>query len=141
MAHNAYTRGYEAGSIRPKLDPRLAFLLSLSQDELGGLKGEEDRQLQRLEAEIRRALVQAEDEDGPESEYRARLRELADRLFAPITTGVYLPEVPQELLPVGLRERYVSAFILSDASAADLAQLGVRVRNQAGDTFTALIPM
>lgn len=138
---NNHTREQQAGEVRHKLDLRLAFLLSLPEDELRRLKEEEDQRLERLAEEIREAREQATGEE-PDPDARARLQELEDRLFAPVTTGVYFPEGRQrEPWPIDLREPYVSAFILSDASAEDLIELGVRVRSQAGDVFTALIPI
>ena len=40
-----------------------------------------------------------------------------------------------------LKEPFASVTIRSQASARDLAALGLHVRNQAGDIFTAYVPL
>ncbi len=131
--------------VRPKLDSRLSFILSLPMARLKALKEQEDQQLRRLSEEIQSALAALDQETTEESKskYLAKLRDLDNRLFAPVTTGVFFPEVSRKgkPWPVNLKEPYVSAFILSDASARDLARLGVKVRGQVGDIFTGFIPM
>jgi subtilisin family serine protease len=99
--------------LRPKRDPRLSFLLSLPRAELRALKSSEDRT--RGESER----------------------------FVPMTTGVFFPSTSRaaDRLPGGFKEPYASVFILSDASAADLAKLGARVRSQMCDVFTAFVPL
>ncbi len=59
-----------------------------------------------------------------------------------LTDGVYFPSRETwERGPVAMREPYISAFVLADISAADLARLGARVRSQACDVFTAFVPL
>ena len=72
-----------------------------------------------------------------------RLRELDRQLFAPLTYGLYIPSKSSRNRagPIRSKEPYISAFVLSDASAADLKRLGVQVRSQVGDVFSAFIPL
>jgi len=120
----------KVGRTRPKLDPRLAHLLSLPRSRLRDLKREEHRRLSE-------AATEAEPKpSAPRSERRP------SRAIWALTDGVYFPS--RELWergPVAMREPYISAFILADISAADLARLGARVRSQACDVFTAFVPL
>ena len=87
-------------------------------------------------------MIEKEPGTPADSESVIGLQELEKQLFVPLTSGVYLPGVGQEgEQPAPLREPYISAYILSDASADDLAQLGVKVRSQAGDIFTGFVPL
>jgi len=99
--------------LRPKLDPRFSFLLSLPRAELRALKASEDR---------------TRGENGR---------------FVPLTTGIFFPSSSRagDRLPGGFNEPYVSTFILSDASAMDLVKLGANVRSQVCDVFTAFVPL
>src|SRR4051794_23910392 len=108
---------------RPKIDPRLEYLLSLDETELADLK--------------RREGAAAES-------WATRRRERADEdefplpMPAPLTTGLFLPPLADgPEWRVGRAEPYASAFVASDASPRDLARLGVVVRNQTCDYFTA----
>ncbi len=130
--------------LRPKLDPRLALILSLSRQSLKALKDQEDGALLQIGNEIRSALrgLAQDGEAGPDPKRLEKLRGLSRKLFSPITAGVYLasPTKRRKRWPATLREPYVSGFILSEASARDLSRLGVKIRSQAGDIFTAFIP-
>ncbi len=143
------------GNTHPKLDARLSFVLSLSKNNLSQLKKQEDDMVKNLSNEIqsleisRRSIVN-------ESEQVKKLEEIDSKLFAPITSGVYFDFASQTRKEdlsnstkkknkrqpsLDIKEPYISAFILSDASSEDLSKLGVKVRSQAGDVFTALIPL
>lgn len=129
---------------RPKLDPRLAFLLGLSDSRRRALKAEEDARLAQLAADVREAVAaldQAKDKDR--EKVVERLRALDRRQFAPLTTGLFVPPDKGRgtQWPIRMKEPYVAAFILSDASADDLKRLGVRVRSQVGDIFSAFVPV
>jgi subtilisin family serine protease len=126
--------------VRSKLDPRLSFLLSLSRKKLIKLKEHEDGKLIRLYDEIQ--TRNANQESNNQQERSTKSKELYSKLFTPITAGVYLPRrsTKDNSWPVKFNEPYISAFILSDASSKDLSRLGVKVRCQAGDIFTAFIP-
>ncbi len=116
-----------AGRVRPKLDPRLDFLLSLSLPDLRALKADEDERIRRLISGKRAARPEAPD----------------PQFFAPLTTGVHLPPASPEpgTAPGRPNEPYLSVFLLSDASSDDLQRLGVWVRSQVGDVFTAFVPI
>src|SRR5688572_23313857 len=73
---------------RPKLDPRLALLLSLSDRQRRALKAQEDARLARLSEEVDKALAAL---DQAKEKAVARLRRLDYQLFAPLTTGLFIP--------------------------------------------------
>ncbi|MCP3141050.1 S8 family serine peptidase [Pyxidicoccus xibeiensis] len=128
---------------RAKLDPRLALLLTLTEKQRRVLKEHEDERLGRLARELDEALAAL---DGAKDEAREgavdRLRKLDLQLFSPLTTGLFLPLAGRKKpWPFPMRESFVAAFVLSDASADDLKRLGVRVRSQVGDIFSAFIPL
>ncbi len=128
-------------AVRPKLDPRLAFLLELPEKSRRKLKDEEDEQAGKVAREIRVAVEALGDERGRPAAIK-RLRELDREIFAPITTGLFFPDDTQKKpWPFRMREPFASVFILSDASAPDLKKLGAQVRSQAGDVFTAFVPL
>jgi Subtilase family len=130
------------GKARTKLDPRLAYLLSLPPTKLQRLKQEEDAALAKV-AE----LIAAQDPRKParDVDSAARHRRVPeDSLFAPLTAGVYIPRSTKRGKraiddPAGLGEPYFSVFILSDASGSDLKRLGAVVRCQSCDVFTAFV--
>jgi hypothetical protein len=130
---------------RPKLDARLQFLLSLPPERLTALVQTEGRRLQEVAEEIRsaRAAVEAEATESGKSRAGERLRAAEARLFGPVSSGFHVVDGPRR--PTGPRVRFaepfISAFIISDASSADLADLGVQVRSRSGDVFTAFIPV
>jgi subtilisin family serine protease len=115
---------------RPKLDPRLAHLLSLPRKRLQALKREEHRRLSALSEEPGSAPSASKADRRP------------GRPLLALTGGVYFPSREAwERGPAAIREPYISAFILADISGADLVKLGARVRSQACDVFTAFVPL
>ena len=131
---------------RPKLDARLAVLLALPPERVAALKQKEGRRLREVAEEIRaaRGAGDAEKTESGKARARQRLRAAEARVFAPISTGLHVPAAPGAKVPPDARtkgEPFISAFILSDASTADLTELGVQVRSRAGDVFTAYIPV
>lgn len=131
-------------SVRSKLDPRLSFILSLSQNNLKRLVENENEQITRLSEEIQSVGVE-QDELSDMSEQLKKIKDLQDKLFAPITSGIYFPanrrKKDNKRGPVDFRKPYASAFILSDASSKDLTRLGIKVRSQAGDIFSVFVPL
>jgi hypothetical protein len=121
---------------RQKLDPRLAYLLSIPSSRLRAMKSSEEREHQRL-GEERRALLAAPSRTREPREHAQRLAEVERRTFMPLTAGVHLPQ--RKAKTPG--EPYVSALVLSDGNAADLTRLGARVRSHAGDVFSVFVPM
>ncbi|MGI8838137.1 MAG: S8 family serine peptidase [Pyrinomonadaceae bacterium] len=131
----------KTGRSRQKLDPRLALLLSLTDRQRRALKAQEDKRIQQLTLEIYEA-VGGLDDDKNRDKASKRLRELDRQLFAPLTTGLFIPERGRgKVWPFRMKESFASAFILSDASADDLKRLGARVRSQVGDIFSAFVPL
>ena len=129
---------------RPKLDPRLALLLSLPDKQRRALKAAEDARLATLTEEVNAAVValdQAKDKDR--ERVVERLRRLDHQLFAPLTTGLFTlsEKARAKQWPIRMKEPFAAVFILSDASADDLKRLGVSVRSQVGDIFSAFIPL
>jgi subtilisin family serine protease len=109
---------------RPKLDTKLAYILSLSIREITTIKSEEEKRLKKNNSR--------RDEDGQE---KAKAE-----LFSPLLHAVEIPR-PQDKVKHPLRVPYISAFIKFLGSKNDLEELGVKVRAQAGDVFTAYIPL
>ena len=149
MARNTKKNETQGGGVekstRLKLDPRLSFLLALTAGERLALKDQEDQKIRELGKQIR-GLVYAKEDPAKDYDEEQRSRELAElerRVFAPITTGLYLSGSSNDKKhwPTDLDEDFVSAFVLSDASAADLTKLGVRIRSKAGDIFIAFVPV
>lgn len=130
---------------RPKLDARLEILLSMPAERLTALMREEGRRLQEVTAEIRaaRAVADSEETASGKSRARERLQAAEGRVFAPLSMGLHVPGDSNSTAPPAakFKEPFISAFILSDASAADLTDLGVQVRSRAGNVFTAFIPV
>ena len=130
----------------PKLDARLRLLLRLGRDTLVHRKREDDRRL-RAEADRLAALARRmRDEKDSTSESSSAAATGTARLPAlpvPLTFGLYLPEVNLEEMTrlTHLRAAFVSATVRAEASARDLASLGLHVRNQAGSIFTAYVPL
>lgn len=123
---------------RGKLDARLAYLLDLPAPRLKALKKREDEQQQQLGQELRTLMTAAA--DGSDGRGRAgEMAALRKRMFAPLTAGFYLAQKPPACV-AGVLKSCVSAFILFDGSADDLRELGVQVRAQAGDVFSAYVP-
>lgn len=137
----ATSTSQKRGKTRQKLDARLALLLSLSERKRRDLKVEEDKRIQKLTEEISKA-VKGLDDEKERKDALERLRELDKKLFAPLTTGLLIPEsAGVKPWPFRLNESFVSAFVLSDASADDLKRLGLRIRSQVGDIFSAFVPL
>lgn len=127
---------------RPKLDPRLGYLVSLPAGELRTLKAGEDEETRRVSRDLDSLLASIEAERLTDDELGERFGKLERGLLAPLTTGVHLPALaPVKRWPVAIREPYVSVFVQSDAGARDLQRLGARVRSQVCDIFTAFVPI
>jgi len=146
---------------RPELDPiitakvgaRLAYVEFLARTdlpELARLEAAETAELKGLEARIAQAqarLFQAKTE-AQQERGREELRELHDRLFAPVTCGVHLPDAQgrTRTWPGGPNKPFVSAFITmkdvdEDEAKEELKRLGVTVRARTRSVVTALIPI
>jgi hypothetical protein len=127
---------------RAKLDPRLALLLEMDEGRRTALKAHEDAQLERLAAELRHEVegLQAAPGGGPPLP-PGPPGPLKGQPFAPLTAGLLTAERASVRTRLRVPEAHVSAFIVSDASKRDLENLGVQVRSQAGDVFTAFIPL
>jgi Subtilase family len=139
------TSSTERGPNRPKLDGRLQFLLSLPPERLRELRQTEAERLRKVAADIRdaRLAVEREESETGKSRARERLQAAERRRFAPLSMGFHVPGSREGLPAPRARfsEPFVSAFVLSDASAADLADMGVQVRTRVGDVFTAFVPV
>jgi hypothetical protein len=125
---------------RRKLDPRLRMLQSMGESERDRLKAEEDAELAKLAAEIRR--VKAALDAAPETrrgELLQQMEALEARVFGPLTTGLLTAQDASVKMALQSTEAVISAFIVCDGSREDLEQLGVKVRSQAGSLFTAFI--
>ncbi|HEV8113364.1 MAG TPA: S8 family serine peptidase [Planctomycetota bacterium] len=136
---------------RPKLDPRLELFFRISDvahgefTRLRQLKTREDDALRFLHGELKdaRAALKAASNDTETRAAHKELKAVEGRYFAPITSGLHFPDDPVEfrMWRTSFGVPFVSAFIVSSASQEDLTALGVVIRSQIGDIFTALIPL
>jgi hypothetical protein len=129
------------GTAHSKLDPRLSLLLSLPISQLKKLREEELLRLRTLEEHDQYpqpSRTRTRDDTRKSEKNKSGQN---DKSFAPITTGVFIPEVKGDPNPAKLKEPYISALILSEASDTDLLNLGVKVRSQAGSVFSVFIPL
>ena len=110
---------------RPKLDTKLAYILNLSAKELSGIKLQEEEQLKEISYK----------QEDPEK------KDKKIEPFAPLLHAVEIPQPREKKKKHPFKEPYVSAFIKFLGSKKDLEQLGIKVRSQAGDIFTAFIPL
>lgn len=127
-----------------KLDPRLREFLERDPVALHRLKREEDGVYRTELAEIETLRARAfEADEEAANELIADAERRLEALPLPITFGLYFPEDdPRDVIRVThLKTPFVSATIRSDASLQDLTGLGVHVRNQARNIFTAYVPL
>ncbi|MFO1324277.1 MAG: S8 family serine peptidase [Burkholderiales bacterium] len=115
--HGRADNEHRGPSRHPKVDARLQYLLELPADELLSLKRSEDAR----SSDAARRLV-AGDGSGALN-------------CAPMTTGLRIRSQH------GSDAVVASVFVIADASAADLRDLGATVRSQAGDIYTADVPL
>ena len=129
-----------------KLDPRLRAFLELDPDELLRIKREDDRRrrdvFDALKALGDRLRALRDDTDAF-ARLAARIRAHIAELPVPLTFGLYLPEEDAGAAQrvTHIKVPFVSATVRSEASAEDLSALGLHVRNQAGNIFTAYVPL
>ncbi len=113
---------------RLKLDPKLDYMLRLGIAELSRIKKEEIFQLQPVKS-------------PEEKEVKEKPEKIKDKTFSPLLHALELPQLKEKDKKHPYKEAYVSGFIKFLGSTRDLQRLGVKVRSQAGDIFTALIPL
>jgi subtilisin family serine protease len=134
----------EAQLQRPKLDARLALLLSLPAAARRKLKAKDDTRTDEL-IEKRRGIVEKmKSSKGADREREEQeLGELEREVVAPLTCGLFDPaNSPKRPMPIAdIDEEFVSALIWSEASSLDLEQLGVRLRSKVGDVFSTFLPL
>ena len=127
-----------------KLSPQLNILLGLGLPTCRRLA--RDARAERLarNARIEEISKQLDTEQDPErrAAVERQINELVDQIPNSSVHGVYFPtdEELKEDAPVRLKKPYVSALIKSHCTAVDLAELGIRVRTQAGDIFSTFVP-
>ncbi len=124
--------------VRRKLDSKLAFALSLSKDELINRKEKERKRLDEIAKKFKEIKKGAENE---KKERQRREKELYSLLFAPIFHGIHIPDKEKYTRPERPKVPYASVFIQFHGNRMDLENLGVIVRSQAGDIFTAFVPL
>jgi len=131
------SKGVMQTLIRPKLDSRLPFALSLSLEDLKRKKAKEDEQLTEVIKQIREIEREGKEQGKPTQ----KKEEPYSKLFAPLFHGIYLPEKRKPTGPGRLTVPYASVFIRFHGSRKDLEELGIKVRSQAGNIFTAFVPL
>lgn len=124
--------------VRRKLDPKLAFALSLPLEELRKRKAKEDKQLAEIAKEIRECKERIEEK---KQEQKPIKEDVYPKLFAPLFSGIYFPIEGKPIRPSKFEIPYASVFIRFHGSRKDLEELGVQVGSQAGDIFTAFVPL
>ena len=107
------------------------------------LKDDEDARIRKVDENVRELLDRQADEEQTEEDVRTAFESIESALFTPLTTGIYVLPGRQEprVSPLRMRQPYASVFVLCDGSAEKLRRLGARVRAQAGDVFTAFVPL
>ena len=142
-AKRSRARREEVPTLRT-LSPQLNFLLSLELDTVHELAraAHDERQTQRDKIEDLLAQARAEEDSERRLEKAEDIRKLIQGIGVPLVHGVYFPSDDKLKgdAPVALKEPYVSAFIESQCASADFGALGIQVRQQAGDVFTAFVP-
>lgn len=131
-------------SVSHKLDPRLSFLLRLTFEQVIELKAGERSQLLKLREAILNSKREEHSQDSKLNDKNVQdFGQYLPRYFAPLSTGIYIPSLSifQKDNFLNNKEPFVAAFILSDISALDLTKLGVIVRSQSGDIFSAFVPI
>src|SRR5438093_1764216 len=95
------------GTAHSKLDPRLSLLLSLPITRLKNLREEELLRLRTLEEhdQYPQPSKTGTRDDNRKSEKNKSGQN--DKSFAPITTGVFIPEVKGDPNPAKLKEPYI----------------------------------
>jgi hypothetical protein len=126
------------GTVHSKLDPRLSFLALLPIAQLKKLREEELLELKRLEERRQSSKPSSEVPSQERSrEDSNKAQEPSVEAFSPLTTGIFFPSLKKDPNPAGLKDPYISAMVLSEASATDLMDLG----SQAGNIFSVFIPL
>jgi len=127
-------------SQRPKIDARLALLLSLPRGARRELKARDDARTDRL-IERHRSIVEKINrrENADRERDQEELQELERHVVAPLTCGLFIPGSGRRITDID--EEFVSALVWSEASSRDLEQLGVRVRSQVSDVFSTFLPL
>lgn len=127
-----------------KLSPQLNFLLNLGLRTVRNLAraARAERLKQNAKIEKLLAQVRAERDSERSLEMPEDMRKLIRGFGVPLVYGVYFPtdDELRDDAPVRWKKPYVSAFIKSQCASVDFEPLGIQVRQQAGDIFTAFVP-
>ncbi len=127
-----------------KLDHRLLRMFEMRMPELRKMKQTDHTRFQ----EHRKELEELEQAYARTKDRKRRLQledEYQERISGfpvPLTFGLYFPEHAKKEVAkfTKIKKPFISGLIESDANVRDLKKLGVEVRNQAGNIFTANIP-
>lgn len=127
-----------------KLSPQLNALLRLGLPAVRdlALAARAERLTRRAEIEEISRRAVAEGDPDRRLDLERQLDEVIERIPHSLVHGVYFPtdESLKDDAPVRFKEPYVSVLIKSQCAYVDLERLGVRVRAQAHDIFSAFVP-
>ncbi len=129
-----------------KLSPQLNLLLALGLPALRKqcLAERAERMAQHTEiAELSKQLAVEKSQERRKA-IEHQIGGLLAALPNSLVHGVHFPtdkKLKGDAPPAKLKTPFVSAFIKAHCTYADLQRLGIRVRQQAGDIFTAFIPV
>ncbi len=128
-----------------KLDHRLLSMMDIRLPQLSKMKRRDHKlyqqQIKKLER-LGRRYSKAKDpkkKSALEEEYQEKVSSFP----VPFTFGLYFPKHAEAEVATfsKLKTPFISGLVKSEASAEDLREMGIEVRNQAGNIFTANIPL
>jgi hypothetical protein len=109
------------------------------------LKAHEDGKLRAIERAIKdlRDRIASTSDATLLGQLRLRMTRLRRGLFAPLTSGLHYHDDTAAAMrwPVPFQEPFLTAFIITQASAAELKSMGVIARGTSRDVVTAWIPL
>lgn len=128
-----------------KLDHRLLSILDMRLPQLSKMKRLDHKLYQQQIKELEKLgdrYLKAQDEEDKlalEEEYQ----EEESSFPVPFTFGLYFPKHAEKEVATftKIKTPFISGMVRSEASAEDLKEMGIEVRNQAGNIFTANIPL
>lgn len=127
-----------------KLDPRLYAMTHYPLKQLESLKRKEHKQfvsqMERAE-KLHLEIINTKPKEKKEK-LEVKYDKLAAQFTVPFTFGLYFPKHSRKEVShfTKLREPFISCLVKSQANIRDLKKVGIEVRNQAGDIFTANVP-
>ena len=128
-----------------KLSHRLLCIMEMSLPQLSKMKWlDHERHQQQIKelSDIGNKLSKTKDEKerlALAEEYQSK----ESSFSVPFTFGLYFPEHAEKQVAAftKIQTPFISGMIKSEASVKDLEEMGIEIRNQAGNIFTANMPL